>query len=99
MQGAGGMIPAPVEFLEGLKKICANNRILLTFDEAQTGFGRTGKMFATEWYESTYGKDVSPDIMTLTKGAGAGVPIGLTVAKSKLRQLTEFHPRYQHLIC
>ncbi|MHA1147496.1 MAG: aspartate aminotransferase family protein [Promethearchaeota archaeon] len=90
MQGAGGMIPAPVEFLEGLKKICAKNRILLTYDEAQTGFGRTGKMFATEWYETTYGKDVSPDIMTLTKGAGAGVPIGLTVAKSKLRQLTEF---------
>lgn len=90
MQGAGGMVPAPVEFLEGLKKICADNRILLTYDEAQTGFGRTGAMFAAEWYERTYGKDVSPDIMTLTKGAGAGVPIGLTVAKSKLRPLTEF---------
>jgi len=90
MQGPGGQIPAPVEFLEGLKEICRNNKILLIYDEAQTGFGRTGKMFATEWYNSTYNKDVSPDIMTLTKGAAAGLPIGITVAKSKLRQLTEF---------
>ncbi|TFF96425.1 MAG: aminotransferase class III-fold pyridoxal phosphate-dependent enzyme [Promethearchaeota archaeon] len=90
MQGPGGQIPAPVEFLEGLKKICKDNKINLIYDEAQTGFGRTGKMFATEWFESTYGKDVSPDIMTLTKGAGAGVPMGITVAKPKLRSLTEF---------
>ncbi len=90
IQGPGGMIPAPVEFLSGLKEICQNNKILLIYDEAQTGFGRTGKMFATEWYNSKYNVDISPDIMTLTKGAGAGVPIGITVAKSKLRQLTEF---------
>lgn len=90
IQGPGGQIPAPVEFLEGLKQICKENKILLIYDEAQTGFGRTGKMFATEWYESTYGKDVSPDIITLTKGAAAGVPIGITAAKSKLRPLMEF---------
>ena len=90
MQGPGGQIPAPVDFLAGLKEICENNKILLIYDEAQTGFGRTGKMFATEWYNSTYNKDISPDIMTMTKGAAAGVPIGLTVAKSKLRMLTEF---------
>ena len=90
MQGAGGQVPAPVEFLEGLKEICKDNKVILTYDEAQTGFGRTGKMFATEWYKSTYGKDVSPDVMTLTKGAAAGVPIGITVAKPKLRPLTEF---------
>ncbi len=90
MQGPGGQIPAPVDFLMGLKEICRNNNILLIYDEAQTGFGRTGKMFATEWYEATYGKDVSPDIMTLTKAAAAGVPIGITVAKPKLRMLTEF---------
>jgi 4-aminobutyrate aminotransferase-like enzyme len=90
MQGPGGQIPAPVEFLEGLKKICKNNKILLIYDEAQTGFGRTGKMFATEWYNAMYNTDISPDIMTLTKGAAAGVPIGITVANSKLRTLTEF---------
>lgn len=90
MQGPGGQIPAPVEFLEGLKEICKNNKIMLIYDEAQTGFGRTGKMFATEWYESKYGNDISPDIMTLTKGAAAGVPIGITVAKPKIRTLTEF---------
>jgi 4-aminobutyrate aminotransferase-like enzyme len=90
MQGPGGQIPAPVEFLAGLKEICEKNKILLIYDEAQTGFGRTGKMFATEWYNSKYNIDISPDIMTLTKGAAAGVPIGITVAKSKLRMLTEF---------
>ena len=90
MQGPGGMIPAPVDFLVGLKEICAKNKILLTYDEAQTGFGRTGEMFASDWYQSTYNKDVSPDIMTLTKGAAAGVPIGITVASEKLRTLTEF---------
>jgi len=90
MQGPGGQIPAPVDFLVGLKEICKNNKILLIYDEAQTGFGRTGKMFGTEWYESTYNKDISPDIMTLTKGAAAGVPIGITVASPKLRMLTEF---------
>ncbi|MFX0070808.1 MAG: aspartate aminotransferase family protein [Candidatus Hermodarchaeota archaeon] len=90
MQGPGGQIPAPIDFLVGLKEICKRNKILLIYDEAQTGFGRTGKMFASEWYESTYGKDISPDIMTLTKGAAGGVPIGITVASPKLRMLTEF---------
>jgi len=90
MQGPGGMIPAPVEFLMGLKKICEMNKIILIYDEAQTGFGRTGKMFATEWYESMYNKDISPDVMTLTKAAAGGIPIGITVASPKLRMLTEF---------
>ena len=90
MQGPGGQIPAPVEFLEGLKKVCENNKILLIYDEAQTGFGRTGKMFASDWYESTHNIDISPDIMTLTKGAAGGIPIGITVASPKLRPLTEF---------
>jgi 4-aminobutyrate aminotransferase-like enzyme len=90
MQGPGGQIPAPVDFLVGLKKICQTNKIILTYDEAQTGFGRTGKMFASDWYQSEYNKDVSPDIMTLTKGAAAGVPIGITVASQKLLTLTEF---------
>ena len=63
MQGPGGQIPAPVDFLVGLKEICKNSNILLIYDEAQTGFGRTGKMFASSWYEDTYGKDISPDII------------------------------------
>ncbi|MFX0099106.1 MAG: aspartate aminotransferase family protein [Candidatus Hodarchaeota archaeon] len=90
MQGPGGQIPAPVEFLSGLKEICKKSKILLIYDEAQTGFGRTGEMFATDWYNSTYGVDVSPDIMTLTKGAAAGLPIGITVARQGIKQLTEF---------
>jgi 4-aminobutyrate aminotransferase-like enzyme len=90
MQGPGGQIPAPVEFLSGLKELCERNKILLIYDEAQTGFGRTGKMFATEWYNSKYNTDISPDIMTLTKGAAAGIPIGITVAGPKVRKITEF---------
>jgi len=90
MQGPGGQIPAPVDFLVGLKQICKNNNILLIYDEAQTGFGRTGKMFASDWYQSKYNKDISPDIMTLAKAAAAGIPIGITVASQKLRPLTEF---------
>ncbi len=90
MQGPGGQIPAPVEFLVGLKEICKRNKIILIYDEAQTGFGRTSKMFASDWYQSEYNLDVSPDVMTLTKGAAAGVPIGITVASPKLRTLTEF---------
>jgi 4-aminobutyrate aminotransferase-like enzyme len=90
MQGPGGMMPAPVDFLAGLKELCKRNKIILIYDEAQTGFGRTGAMFASEWYKSTYDKDISPDIMTLTKAAAGGIPIGITVASQKLRMLTEF---------
>ena len=89
MQGPGGQIPAPVDFLVGLKEMCHENKLLLIHDEAQTGFGRTGKIFASEWFESQYGQDVSPDVMCLTKAAAAGYPISITIAKPQSRMLSE----------
>ncbi|RLI65651.1 MAG: hypothetical protein DRO88_03925 [Promethearchaeia archaeon] len=88
-QGAGGQIPAPVEFLLGLKKICKENKIHLIYDECQTGFGRSGKMWISEYYSEIAQQDVSPDILAATKGAGGGFPLGITLAKPKLKMLSE----------
>ncbi len=89
MLGPGGMVPAPVDFLMGLKQLCKDNQMMLIYDEAQTGFGRTGKMFASDWYLDNCGKDVSPDVMTLTKAAAGGYPIGIVVAKNNVKPLSE----------
>jgi 4-aminobutyrate aminotransferase len=67
----------PDGFLKGLRELCDKHGILLIFDEVQAGIGRTGKMFASQHW------GVSPDIMTLAKGLGSGLPIGLVVARRK----------------
>ena len=77
MQGEGGYIVPPDGFLVGLRALCDRHGIMLIFDEVQTGIGRTGKMFAA------HHTGVIPDIMTLAKGLGSGMPIGLVVAKKK----------------
>ncbi len=77
IQGEGGIIPADPGFLQGLKELCDRNDMLLIFDEVQCGMGRTGKPFAFQHY------GVIPDIITLAKGLGAGIPIGALVAGSK----------------
>jgi 4-aminobutyrate aminotransferase len=74
IQGEGGYIVPPDGFLAGLRELCDRHGILLIFDEVQAGIGRTGKMFA--WQNS----GVRPDIITLAKGLGSGLPIGLAVA-------------------
>jgi 4-aminobutyrate aminotransferase len=73
IQGEGGYIVPPDGFLAGLRALCDRHGILLIFDEVQAGIGRTGKMFA--WQNS----GVKPDIITLAKGLGSGLPIGLAV--------------------
>jgi 4-aminobutyrate aminotransferase len=78
VQGEGGYIPAPKEFLHGLRRICDEHGILLIVDEVQSGFGRTGKMFACEHY------DLKPDIVTLAKGIASGLPMGACVARAEL---------------
>ena len=78
VQGEGGYVPAPKEFLQGLRRICDDNGILLIVDEVQSGMGRTGKMFACEHY------DLRPDIITLAKGIASGVPMGACVARADL---------------
>ncbi len=67
-------------FLAGLRELCDRHGILLIFDEVQSGVGRTGKMFACQHW------DVAPDIMTLAKGLGSGMPIGMMVAKRTIMQ-------------
>src|SRR4029434_93219 len=77
-QAEGGYVPAPKNFLKGLRRICDEHGILLIVDEVQSGMGRTGKMFASEHY------DVQPDIVTIAKGIGSGLPCGATVARADL---------------
>jgi len=78
VQGEGGYIVPPVEFLENLRSTCDEHGILLIFDEVQSGFGRTGQMFAAQ----TLG--VRPDIMAVAKGIANGFPLGATVASREL---------------
>jgi 4-aminobutyrate aminotransferase len=80
IQGEGGYLVPPDGFLEGLRALCDRHGILLIFDEVQSGIGRTGKMFASEHW------GVRPDIMTLAKGLGSGLPIGLVVAKKSIME-------------
>ena len=80
IQGEGGYLVPPDGFLEGLRALCDRHGILLIFDEVQTGIGRTGKMFASEHW------GVHPDVMTLAKGLGSGLPIGLVVAKRTIME-------------
>jgi len=75
IQGEGGYVVPPDGFLAGLRALCDRHGIMLIFDEVQSGIGRTGKMFAAHHV------GVTPDIMTLAKGLGSGMPIGLVVAK------------------
>jgi len=70
IQGEGGIIPAEKHFLKGLRELCDSRNLLLIFDEVQCGMGRTGMPFAYQQY------GVTPDILTLAKGLGAGLPIG-----------------------
>ncbi len=77
-QGEGGFVTAPPGFLEGVRAICDREGILLVVDEVQTGFGRTGKMFATEHY------GIEPDLMTLAKSIAAGLPLSAVVGKAEI---------------
>jgi 4-aminobutyrate aminotransferase len=80
IQGEGGYLVPPDGFLQGLRALCDRHGILLIFDEVQSGIGRSGKMFAAEHF------GVAPDIMTLAKGLGSGLPIGMVVAKKTIME-------------
>lgn len=77
VQGEGGIYPATQEFLSGVSELCDKNDILLILDEIQCGMGRTGSMFAWQQY------GVKPDVMTVAKALGNGVPIGAFLAAGK----------------
>lgn len=78
IQGEGGIKPAELEFLRGLRSLCDQEGIILIFDEVQTGLGRTGRLFAYEHY------GVKPDILTLAKALGGGIPIGAMLASDEI---------------
>jgi 4-aminobutyrate aminotransferase/4-aminobutyrate aminotransferase/(S)-3-amino-2-methylpropionate transaminase len=76
VQGEGGFYPAPAEFVRGLRVLCDTHGILLIADEVQTGFARTGKLFAMEHY------DVAPDLMTIAKSLAGGMPLSGVVGRA-----------------
>jgi 4-aminobutyrate aminotransferase len=78
IQGEGGYIVPPDEFLPGLRRLCDEHGVLLVFDEVQSGMGRTGKMFASEHW------GVAADIVCLAKGIANGLPLGAIVARASV---------------
>ena len=83
LQGEGGFIPAPIEWVKAVRKICDHNGILLVADEVQTGFCRTGRMFATQYWEEA---GVQPDILATAKSIAAGVPLSAIVAREEIME-------------
>lgn len=80
VQGEGGIYPADEAFIKGVRKLCDENDILLIFDEIQCGMGRTGSMFAWQGY------GVKPDIMSMAKAIGNGVPVGAFAMTEKVAE-------------
>lgn len=78
VQGEGGFVIPSKRFVQGVKELCEQHGILFIADEIQTGFGRTGKMFASEHF------DVIPDLMTMSKSIGAGLPISAVTGRAEI---------------
>src|ERR671937_80127 len=78
VQGEGGFVVAPREFLRGVRRICDENGIVLVVDEVQTGYGRTGRMWAIEHY------GIEPDLMVVAKSIAAGLPLSAVIGKAEI---------------
>jgi acetylornithine/N-succinyldiaminopimelate aminotransferase len=78
VQGEGGCTAMTPEFMRGLRKLCDDHGMLLILDEVQCGYGRTGRFFAHEW------AGITPDIMAVAKGIGAGFPLGACLARAEV---------------
>ena len=83
LQGEGGFIPAPIAWVKALRKVCDDHGILLIADEVQSGFCRTGRMFAVEYWAEA---GVQPDILATAKSIAAGMPISAIVAREEIMQ-------------
>ena len=81
LQGEGGFIPAPIEWVKAVRKICDDNGILLIADEVQSGFCRTGKMFASEYWAEA---GAAPDIIATAKSIAAGMPISAIISSAEI---------------
>lgn len=83
VQGEGGVNPGSAEYLQGVRTLCSERGALLIVDEVQTGFGRTGRMFACQHYA------ICPDIMAVAKGVAGGVPMGAVLFGDAVRNIEE----------
>lgn len=83
LQGEGGFIPAPIEWIQAVRRLCDENEILLIADEVQSGFCRTGRMFASEYWKEA---GVQPDIIATAKSIAAGVPLSAIVAREEIME-------------
>ncbi len=81
IQGEGGFVPAPIEWVKAVRKICDEKGIMLVADEVQTGFGRSGRMFASEYWME---EGCPPDILTSAKSIAGGAPISAVTARTEI---------------
>ncbi|MEO1022938.1 MAG: aspartate aminotransferase family protein [Bacteroidota bacterium] len=91
IQGEGGIIPSKKEWLSQLRRRCTDTGSLLIFDEIQSGFGRTGKLFAFQHY------GVTPDILCVAKAMAGGMPMGAFVSSEELFQAFKYNPPLNHV--
>lgn len=91
IQAEGGILLADYNFMQALQKRCRETETLLIIDEIQTGFGRTGKLFAFEHY------DIVPDIICIAKGMGGGMPVGAFISDKKIMNTFTFEPALGHI--
>jgi 4-aminobutyrate aminotransferase/(S)-3-amino-2-methylpropionate transaminase len=83
LQGEGGFIPAPIEWVKAVRKICDDNGIMLIADEVQSGFGRTGKLFASSYWKEA---GCEPDIIATAKSIAGGIPISAIIAREEIME-------------
>lgn len=83
LQGEGGFIPAPIEWIKAVRKICDENGIMLIADEVQAGFCRTGRMFASQYWAEA---GVKPDILATAKSIAGGMPLSAIVAREEVME-------------
>ncbi|MBR4629996.1 MAG: aspartate aminotransferase family protein [Treponema sp.] len=81
IQGEGGFIPAPIEYVKAVRKICDDNGILLVADEVQSGFARSGRLFASEYWKEA---GCEPDIIATAKSIAGGVPLSAVIARDEI---------------
>lgn len=81
IQGEGGFIPAPIEYVKAVRKICDENGIMLVADEVQTGFARSGKLFVSEYWKDA---GCAPDILATAKSIAGGVPLSAVIARDEI---------------
>lgn len=91
IQGEAGVRKAKLEFIVALREKCNQHGVLLIFDEIQTGFGRTGKLFAMNWF------DIQPDVLLIAKGMGGGLPIGAFISSRELMSCFTNNPTLGHI--